>query len=150
MVGPDGKSDLWRLKRPARRASWSRFKEQRRHLKWVDGLGAASEWVEGVAASKIADFAAEADADDADVLSRYEAVKRVALLARLVHTAQARARDDLAQMLCKRMAGNLKNARLKLEEIREQQRAMSERLIGTYRTVLGASPRDVDTLETGS
>jgi hypothetical protein len=37
--------------------------------------------VEGVAASKIADFAAEADASDADVLSRYEPIKRVALLA---------------------------------------------------------------------
>lgn len=35
VVCPDGKSDLWRLKRPARRASWSRFKEQRRHLEWV-------------------------------------------------------------------------------------------------------------------
>lgn len=39
-------------------------------------------------------------------------------------------------MLCKRMAGTLKKARLKLEEIRERQRAMSERLIGTYRVVL--------------
>lgn len=136
VVGPDGKSELARLKRPARRASWSRFKEQRQHLEWVDGLGPGAAWVEGVAASKIADFAAEADAGDADVLGRYEPVKRVALLACLVHTAQARARDDLAQMLCKRMAGNLKRARGKLEEIREQQRAMSERLIGAFRTVL--------------
>jgi Domain of unknown function (DUF4158) len=136
VVGPDGESDLARLKRPARRASWSRFKEQRRHLEWVDGLGPAAAWVEGVAASKIADFAAEADVGDADVLGRYEPVKRVGLLACLVHVARARARDDLAQMLCKRMAGNLKKARLKREEIREQQRTMSEQLIGTYRTVL--------------
>ncbi|MEV5753678.1 hypothetical protein AB0L00_38160 [Actinoallomurus sp. NPDC052308] len=41
VVGPDCKSDLARLKRPARRASWSRFKEQRRHLEWADGLGPA-------------------------------------------------------------------------------------------------------------
>ncbi|MEV4575507.1 hypothetical protein AB0K16_19885 [Nonomuraea jabiensis] len=47
-----------------------------------------------------------------------------------------RARDDLAEMLCKRVAANLKKARAALEDIRERQRAVSERLIGTYRTVL--------------
>src|SRR5260370_38594304 len=47
-----------------------------------------------------------------------------------------RARDDLAEMLCKRVAANVKRARAELEEIRLRQRAVAERLIGTYRTVL--------------
>ncbi|GAA3428494.1 hypothetical protein GCM10018953_56770 [Streptosporangium nondiastaticum] len=47
-----------------------------------------------------------------------------------------RARDDLAEMPCKRVAANLKKARAALEDIRERQRTVSERLIGTYRTVL--------------
>jgi hypothetical protein len=47
-----------------------------------------------------------------------------------------RARDDLAEMLCKRVASILKKAKDELEEIRLRQRAVSERLIGTYRTVL--------------
>lgn len=89
LVVNDGKSGLQRLKRPARRASWSRFRDQRGHLEWVDGLGDAAARVEGVAASKIADFAAEAEAGDAEVLSRYQPVKRVALLACLVHRAGA-------------------------------------------------------------
>jgi len=46
------------------------------------------------------------------------------------------ARDDLAEMLCKRVASIIKKARDELEEIRLRQRAVSERLIGTYRTVL--------------
>ena len=42
---------------------------------------------------------------DIDTLSRYDPVKRLALalvVACLVHTARMRARDDLAEMLCKR------------------------------------------------
>ena len=73
---------------------------------------------------------------DADVLKRYDRVKRVVLLACLVNTAQARARDDLAQMLCKRMSGTVKKAKAQLEDIRERQRALSEKLIGNYKAVL--------------
>src|SRR2546427_6916902 len=39
-------------------------------------------------------------------------------------------------MLCKRVASIIKKARTELEEIRLRQRSVSERLIGTYRTVL--------------
>ncbi|SEG21750.1 hypothetical protein SAMN05444920_102231 [Nonomuraea solani] len=70
VVGPGGKSDLDRLKKPARRASWSKFKEQATHLAWVEGVCDTEEVLEGIAASKVADFAGEADAADADVLAR--------------------------------------------------------------------------------
>ncbi|MGH3533337.1 MAG: hypothetical protein ACRDQG_01290, partial [Pseudonocardiaceae bacterium] len=93
-----------RLKKPARRASWSRFKEQSQYLGLVDELGDSELWLEGVAESKIADFAAEASAQDGASLGDYDPVKRVALLACLVHIARARARDDLVEMLCKRVA----------------------------------------------
>src|SRR5699024_11857763 len=62
--------------------------------------------------------------------------KRLGLVACLVHTARMRARDDLAEMLCKRVAANTKKAKAELEEIRERQRVVNERLIGTYRGVL--------------
>ncbi|MFG6200341.1 Tn3 family transposase [Nonomuraea sp. JJY05] len=136
VVGPDGKSTFNRLKKPAQRATWSRFREQVKWLDRVDALGDTDAWLEGIAPSKIADFAGEADAQDADTLSRYDAVKQVALLACLTHTARMRARDDLAKMLCKRMVAHVKRARAELEEIRARQRAGSERLIGTYRQVL--------------
>ncbi|WP_331735705.1 hypothetical protein OG379_39915 (plasmid) [Streptomyces sp. NBC_01166] len=93
-------------------------------------------WLEGIAPGKIADFAAEAGALDAAELRDYESGKRTALLACLVHTARRRARDDLAEMFCRRVATKLKNAKDELEEIRKQQQALVERMIGTYRTVL--------------
>ena len=135
-AGLDGRSMFDRLKKPAQRATWSRFKAQAGYLDRVDELGNTAAWLEGVAPGKVADFAGEAAAQDIDTLSRYEETKRLALVACLVHTARMRARDDLAEMLCKRVAAILKKARTELEEIRLRQRETSEQLIGTYRTVL--------------
>ena len=136
VAAPGGTSMFSRLKKPAQRATWSRFKAQGEYLSEVDALGDTGAWLTGVAPAKVTDFAGEAAAQDIDTLSRYDPVKRLALVACLVHTARMRARDDLAEMLCKRVAANVKRARAELEEIRLRQRAVSERLIGTYRTVL--------------
>ncbi len=132
----DGRSMFNRLKKPAQRATWSRFKAQAEYLDEVDELGDTARWLEGVAPAKVTDFAGEAAAQDVDTLSRYGDAKKLALVACLAHTARMRARDDLAEMLCKRVASILKKAEAELEEIRLRQRAVSERLIGTYRTVL--------------
>ncbi|WP_327725019.1 Tn3 family transposase [Streptomyces europaeiscabiei] len=126
--GLDRKSGLNRLKKPAKRPSWSHLKEQHRHLQWVDGLGDTDAWLEDITLGKIADFAAEASALDATELRDYETGKRTALLACLVHTARRRARDDLAEMFCRRVAARLKNAKDELEEIRKQQQALVERI----------------------
>ncbi|MFD3658708.1 Tn3 family transposase [Streptomyces sp. NPDC058620] len=134
--GLDRKSGLNRLKKAAKRPSWSHLKEQHKHLQWMDLLGDTDAWLEGLAPGKIADFAAEASALDAAELRDYEPGKRTALLACLVHAARRRARDDLAEMFCRRVATKLKNAKDELEEIRKQQQVLVERMIGTYRTVL--------------
>lgn len=134
--GEDGQSMFTRMKKPARRPSWSRFKEQSQYLAAVDGLGDGRRWVEGVAESKITDFAAEAAAQDAASLGDYDPIKQIALLACLVYTAQARARDDLAEMLCKRVAVITRKAKTELGEIRLRQRTVTERLISGYKTVL--------------
>ena len=84
-----------RLKKPAQRATWSRFKAQAEYLGEVDELGDTARWLEGVAPAKVADFAGEAAAQDVDTLSRYGASKKLALVACLAHTARMQARDDL-------------------------------------------------------
>ena len=132
----DGRSMFNRLKRPAQRATWSRFRAQAEYLDEVDEIGDTAYWLEGVAPSKVADFAGEAAAQDIDTLSDYGDAKKLALVACLAHIARTRARDDLAEMLCKRVSSIVKKAKAELEEIRLRQRAVSERLIGTYRTVL--------------
>jgi Domain of unknown function (DUF4158) len=89
-AGPGGKTGFDRLKRSAPRPSWTNFRRQFDHLRWADDLGDAAGWVEGVAASKLADFAGEADAADAAVMRDYGEAKKIALLAALVSAAQAR------------------------------------------------------------
>ena len=134
--GPRGKTDLDRLKRSAPRPTWTNFRKQLDQLRWVDGIGDAGRWVEPIAATKLADFAGEAEAADAGVLRDYGEAKQVAVLAALVHAAQAKARDDVAEMFCRRVATLTKRARKELEELKERHRAMTERLIANYRSVL--------------
>lgn len=138
VVWPEHTSAFNRLKKAAKRASWSQFKAQLAHLRWVDELGDTDAWFDGIAPSKIADFAGEASAGDAAVLRDYAPDKRIALLACLVHSARARARDDVAEMFCKRVARMTKLAKNELDTIRERQRAITERLIANYREVLEA------------
>ena len=144
VANPGGTSMFNRLKKPAQRATWSRFKAQAEYLDEVDEIGDTTWWVEGAAPGKIADFAGEAAAQDIDTLSRYGDSKKLALVACLVHTARMRARGDLAEMLCKRVASIIKKAKDELEEIRLRQRAVSEKLIGTYRTVLESLDPDAE------
>jgi TnpA family transposase len=149
VAGPGFKSAFHGLKQAAGRASWSGFREQVAHLRWVDSLGDTDAWLEGVAESKIADFVGEAMAADAGVMRDVAPAKRTALLACMVHLARTRARDDLAEMFCKRMVSITKLAKAELDEIRERQAEMSERLITNYRGVLAClDPRnDTDALQ---
>ncbi|TWF92197.1 uncharacterized protein DUF4158 [Streptomyces brevispora] len=116
----DGTTLFNRLKKPAKGPSWSHFKNLTRRMEWLDGLGDSAVWMDGVAARKITDFAGEADAGDAPALRDYTPVKRLALIACLVHKARMRVRDDLATMFCKRVATKIKKARTELEEIRSR------------------------------
>ena len=134
--GPGGKTDFDRLKRSAPRPSWTNFRKQLDQLRWVDSLGDTGSWLEGIAATKLSDFAGEADAADAGVLRDYGEDKLVAVLACLTSAAQAKARDDVAEMFCRRVATLTRRARLELEELQQAHRAMTERLIASYRTVL--------------
>ena len=136
----DNESMFTRMKKPAKRPTWSRFKDPSQYLKEIDALGETGKWVEGVAESKIADFAAEAAAQDAGTLRDYDPVKQVALVACLVHTARARARDDLADMLCKRVSVIVKKAKAELDDIRTRQRTVTEKLIAGYKSVLEEEP----------
>ncbi|MBV9022218.1 MAG: DUF4158 domain-containing protein [Streptomycetaceae bacterium] len=136
VIGLDRKTLFNALKQNPGRATWSNFKRLKVHLEWVDGLGETGKWLQGVASSKVADFAGEAEAQDAATLKDYTEDKRVALIACLAAKARMRARDDLATMFCKRMAAKAKKAREELAEIHRQQQEIVEALIGNYRTLL--------------
>lgn len=134
-------SALPTLTRPAPRATVRRLKQHVAALAWLDGIGPTEVWLAGVPSAKISHFAGEAAVLDADELAGVGEDKRLTLLACLVHTARIRARDEVVTMFCKRMAIITSKARDKLEELREQHRAESERLLGVFGDVL-AGVRD--------
>jgi Tn3 transposase DDE domain/Domain of unknown function (DUF4158) len=136
VTGAGGKSEFYQLTRPARRPSWSKFRKQLERLRWIEDLRDARAWWQGVAPSKIADFAGEAAAADAAVMSDYSPAKRIALLAALVFTAQTEARDDTAEMFCRRVGTLTKRAREELEALKDRHREITEWLVAAYRSVL--------------
>ncbi|MFI2508736.1 Tn3 family transposase [Streptomyces sp. NPDC018972] len=136
----DGTTLFNRLKKPAEGPSRSHLKNLTKRMEWLDGLGDSVVWMDGVATRRITDFAGEADAGDAPALRDYTPVKRLALIACLVHKARMRVRDDPATMFCKRVATKIKKAKTELEEIRLAEQEITETLIGNYRTVL----KDID------
>ena len=134
VVGAGGKSEFNQLKRPARRPSWSNFRRQLEHQRgWTSW---ARPGHGGRGPSKITDFAGEAASADAAVMGYYTPAKRVALLAALVFTAQARARDDTAEMFCRRVGTLTRRSRDELETLKQQHQEITERLVTSYRAAL--------------
>ncbi|WP_205717956.1 Tn3 family transposase [Actinomadura soli] len=88
---------------------------------------------------KIAHFAGEARVTDvADLKKVTNEDKRLTLIVALVHSVRSGVRDDVVTMFCKRMAAIHKKGRDQLENLREQHRAESERLLGVFGDVLSA------------
>src|SRR5664280_2022266 len=108
------------------------------HLAWMDSLGPSQEWVAGVPAAKVSHLSAQIHDLNAADMADLGVDKRVALLVCLLHMGRIRARDDLAEMLCKRMAAIHRNARARFETLRETAREQTEHLVDVFGDVLAA------------
>lgn len=128
------------LKAPAKSASLGKFKQRLDHLLHLDGFGPTEQWLRGVPPGKIGHFAGEARVTDvADLAKMRDDAKRLMLLASLVHVLRIAARDEVTDMFCKRMAVIHRKGRDRLEELREEHRAESERLLEVFGEVLAAA-----------
>jgi len=127
------------LKRSARRPSLSRLKEHTQTLIRLDELGDTDQWLGDLAPVKASHFAGEARVLDASDMRKIGETKRLALLVCLVHQARIRGRDELAEMVCRRMATIHKRGRDDLADIRDRQRTDTERLWSVFGDVLSAA-----------
>ncbi|MFI6333123.1 hypothetical protein ACIBBG_33150 [Micromonospora chersina] len=129
------------------------LRDRVRHLAELEAIGPTAFWLEGILPAKIAHFAGEAQRTDASDLRKYGTAKRQALVACLFHVAKVSSRDEIATMLCKRVAAIHKKSREHLESLWEASRAESERLLGTFGGVLAvvreALARPVEATEVG-
>jgi TnpA family transposase len=106
-------------------------------LAWLDGLIDPDWPLEGIAHTKLRQFAAEAAAlEVADLLDIARPGKRHALLLALLRQARMRCRDELIEMLLRRVRRTQAAAKEWLDALHEQHREIEEALIGVFGQVL--------------
>ena len=128
------------LKAPPKAATLGRFKERLQYMLELDALGPAEVWLRGIPPGKVGHFAGEARVTDvADLSKMKDDAKRLTLLASLIHVLRTAARDEVTDMFCKRMAIIHRKGRDRLEDLREEHRAESERLLEVFGEVLAAA-----------
>jgi hypothetical protein len=106
-------------------------------LKWLVDLVYSDPLLEGIAYTKLRQFAAEAEAlDVGDLRDIAQTGKRHMLLLALVRQARMRCRDELVKMLLRRMRKTQSAAKEQLAELQEGHREIEEKLIGILGQVL--------------
>ena len=106
-------------------------------LDWLTGLLDPDPLLEGIAHTKLRQFAAEAAAlDVGDVRDISQPGKRHTLLLALLRQARMRCRDELVEMLLRRVRKTQALAKEQLEVLHDQHRGIEETLIGVFSQVL--------------
>jgi hypothetical protein len=106
-------------------------------LDWLAGLIDPDPLLEGIAHTKLRQFAAEAAAlEVSELLDIAQPGKRHTLLLALLRQARMRCRDELVEMLLRRVRRTQAAAKEQLETLHDQQRGIEEALIGIFGQVL--------------
>ena len=120
-----------RLKEPPKSATLTHLKDLQNQLDWLEGLGRAEEWLKEIPRPKITTFAAQARALDASDLGDYLPARRYTLLASLIFQARLTTRNNLVEMLLKRMATMHSRGKEELELLHDRQQELNENLVAT-------------------
>ena len=108
-------------------------------LAWLDGLIDPDPPLEGIAHTKLRQFAAEAAAAEVgDLLDIAQPGKRHTLLLALLRQSRMRSRDELIEMLLRRVRRTQAAAKEQLAALHDQHRGIEENLIGIFGQVLEA------------
>lgn len=134
-------SDWARLKQLPKSATLGHFQELLDRLDWLLTLGKVDIWLENVPKAKIHHFAAEARSLKASELLDYAPAKRYTLLACTIQQAIVTARDNLVEMLLKRVAHLHSRAKEELEVIQKRQRTQTESLLGLLTEIVLVVPQ---------
>ena len=106
-------------------------------LDWLAGLIDPDPLLEGIAHTKLRQFSAEAAAlEVSELLDIVQPGKRHTLLLALLRQARMRGRDELIEMLLRRVRRTQAAAKEQLETLHDEQRGIEEALIGIFGQVL--------------
>jgi hypothetical protein len=126
-----------RLKQAPGPARFGTIKLWTDRLDWLTGLIDPDPLLVGVAHTKLRQFAAEAAAlEVSELLDISQQGKRHALLLSLLRQARTRCRDELIEMLLRRVRRTQAAAKGKLEALHDRNREIEEALISVFGQVL--------------
>jgi len=119
-------------------------------LNWLTGLIDPDPMLKGIAHTKLRQFAAEAAAIEvSELLDMSRRGKRHTLLLSLLHQTRSSCRDELIEMLLRRVRKTQAAAKEKLKTLQEQNRDMEENLIAIFGTVLETAKEGKTDAKTG-
>jgi TnpA family transposase len=132
-----GRTAFSRIKAPPRGFSLQHMRQWSHRLDWLESILTTGPLVDGIANTKVQQFAAEALALDVADMRRLQIVpRRRALLVCMLHQAQVQTRDQLADMLLKRMRRTRTLAREKLKELQDKHRELEEHMLAVFAQVI--------------
>jgi hypothetical protein len=106
-------------------------------LDWLASVLDPDPLLEGIAHTKLRQFAAEAAAVEVnDLLDISQPGKRHTLMLALLRQARMRGRDELIEMMLRRIRRTQAAAKEKLEALHDENRGIEEALIGIFGKVL--------------
>lgn len=129
-------SDYNRLKTLPKRPTLKKLKDYINYYIWLQSHGDMTPFLQGLAPSKVKYYAAEAKSLDASELKDYSEPKRITLLICLIHQAQVKTKDHLADMFQKRIGAIHKSSRKDHQDMKEQKQSELEDLVSIFNDVL--------------
>ncbi|PFF33703.1 Tn3 family transposase [Bacillus cereus] len=129
-------SDYNRFKTLPKKPTLKNLRDHIDYFIWLQSYGDMTPFLEGIAPSKIKYYAAEAKSLDAAELKDYSEPKRITLLICLIHQAQVKTKDHLAEMYQKRIGTMHNSSKEDLKDMKEQKQNELENLITIFNDVL--------------
>jgi TnpA family transposase len=133
----NGRSDFSLMKDTPRGSSLQHMRQWSQRLNWLESILQTPPFVASVANTKVQQFASEARAYDVKDMRRIQKTpRRRALLVCLLHQSQVQTRDELVEMLVKRMRRTQTLAKEKLKELQQQHRELEEHMLAVFAQVI--------------
>ena len=133
----DGRTDFNRLKDTPRQATLTHLRQWTTRLTWLESILPTRPFLTAIANTKVQQFAAEAAALDVGDLRDLSTQSRCySLLICFLYQAQVQTRDELIEMLLKRMRRTTTAAKKQLKELQDQHRELEEQMLAVFADVI--------------
>ena len=133
----DRRTDFTRIKETPRQATLQHLRQWTERLTWLESILPTRPFLTEIAHTKIQQFAAEAAAlDVGDMRDIADQSRRHSLLICFLYQAQVHTRDELVEMLLKRMRRTTTAAKKRLKELQDQYRELEEQMLAVFADVI--------------